>query len=439
MTQRFVKFLLVGVLALAVASCCVKPAKAEAPEKVIGQWYGLILRLVRHTPDFSPPVASRSFAYFGISVYEAMASGQPEKMRSLAGQVHGLTPVPARETGKAYDEAVVLNAAMAEGAQTFFSHTGPSGQRAMAAFEKRLSGEVGKGVKRSVRLRSAAYGKAVADHILAWSENDGGANVENMGFPRDYKLNPAPGHWVPTSTIAVQQAPLLPSWGKNRTFAMPDGAVCDLPPPPAYSVDMASEFYKQADEVYQTSKTLTPEQKAIARFWSDDPMLSPTPPGHWVSIALQIFDHDKVGAAKQADVLARLGMAISDGFIGCWYSKYEYDLIRPVTYIKKNIDPKFETLLITPPFPEYPSGHSTQSGAAAAVMTQAFGEGFAFSDSTHVQDNIPTRTFKSFDEAAKEAAVSRLYGGIHFRAAIDRGLTQGACIGKYVNALKTLN
>jgi PAP2 superfamily len=438
MGLRFLKFLVIGLAVLALSACCVKPAKADSPEAVIGQWYGQILRLVRHTPDFSPPVASRSFAYFGTTVYEALASGDAADMQSLAGQVHGLKAVPPREKGKAYDDAVVLNAAMAEAAKHFFSHTGPSGQRAMEAFEKRLLAEVTKGVKPAVAKRSAAYGKAISNHILAWSAGDGGANVVNMGFPRAYTLNPAPGHWVPTSTIGLQQVPLLPDWGENRTFVLPDGATCDLPPPPVFSTDKGSDFFKQAQEVYDVAKNRTPEQKDIARFWSDDPMLSPTPPGHWVSIALQIFARDKVPAKKQADVLARLGMAIADGFIGCWHTKYEYDLVRPVSFIKKVIDPKFETLLITPPFPEYPSGHSSQSGAAAEVMTQAFGANFAFTDATHIQDNIAARNFASFDAAAQEAAMSRLYGGIHFRAAVEQGLVQGACIGKYVNGLKTL-
>ena len=184
-------------------------------------------------------------------------------------------------------------------------------------------------------------------------------------------------------------------------------------------------------------QNLSPEQRAIARFWSDDPMLSPTPPGHWISIALQIFERDKVALDKSVDVLARLGIAEADAFIGCWDSKFQYDLLRPVTYIRRTIDPKWESLLNTPPFPEYPSGHSTQSGAAAVVLTNMFGENFAFEDATHARDGIKPRAFPSFWAAAEEAGISRLYGGIHFRAAIERGLEQGRCIGAFVNALRT--
>jgi membrane-associated phospholipid phosphatase len=135
--------------------------------------------------------------------------------------------------------------------------------------------------------------------------------------------------------------------------------------------------------------------------------------------------------------MARLGVTLADAFIGCWKTKYEVNLLRPVTYIRRTMDPKWESFLTTPPFPEYPSGHSTQSGAAATVLTQIFGENFAFEDASHEDDGLPARHFKSFWDAANEAGISRLYGGIHYRAAIDQGLEQGRCIGTYTNRLKT--
>ena len=200
--------------------------------------------------------------------------------------------------------------------------------------------------------------------------------------------------------------------------------------------DQASEFFKQAKEVYDTKNNLTAEQKTIARFWSDDPGLSWTPPGHWVGIVLDIMQQKKLPAAKASEALAKVGIAIADGFIGCWVEKYKYDYIRPVTFIKKKIDPKWETLLITPPFPEYPSGHSTQSGAAAEALTSVLGDNFAFDDDTHERDGLGVHHFNSFRDAANEAGISRMYGGIHFRAAIERGLDQGRCIGKYAAELR---
>ncbi len=425
-------------LCFIMVALAVPPAQAASvgADKVMRDWYRLILELVRHTPTYSPPVASRAFGYLGVTAYEALAAGDTT-MTSLAGQLNGLTPVPQREKGVAYDEAVVMQAALSSAAREFFGNTGPTGQRALKRMTEKLSSEVSAGLASDLVARSEAYGKSVTAHILAWSESDGGAKIENMGFPLEFTLNKGPSHWVPTSLINQQQLPLLPKWGENRPFVMQSGNACPLPPPPTYSEEKGSDFYKEAFEVYETVKNLTPEQRAVARFWSDDPMLSPTPPGHWMVIGLKILDDREASAAEHADLLARLGVTLADAFIGCWHSKFEYDLLRPVTYIKRVIDPKWEPVLITPPFPEYPSGHSTQSGAAATVLTAFFGENFVFTDSTHEKDKLPNRSFKSFWDAAQEAGISRLYGGIHFRAAIDRGLDQGRCIGEKAVALRT--
>ncbi len=410
-------------------------AADDRAREVLATWYKLLLELIRHTATYSPPVASRAFAYLGITVFEALATGNPG-LRSLSGQVRDLPPLPARAAG-AHDEACVLEAALAHAMQAHFGNTGPTGQRAMQAMVERMTGIAGAGVADDVAARSRAHGLAVSEHILLWSAADGGAVIENMGFPYDYDLTEGPAHWVPTSTIAVQQKPLLPKWGQNRPFAIPTEGGCGLPPALDYSEDPASEFYRQGKEIYDISKSLTEEQKEIARFWSDDPMLSPTPPGHWVSILLQLFERDNMPVERQAELLAMLGMGIADGFIQCWRSKYEYDLVRPLTYIRRVIDPKWEPLLITPPFPEYPSGHATQTGAAATVLAGLLGEDFAFDDATYEDDGLPTRHFGSFWQAAEEAGMSRMYGGIHFRAANENGLLQGRCVGAHVLGLKT--
>jgi hypothetical protein len=258
-----------------------------------------------------------------------------------------------------------------------------------------------------------------------------------LGFARSRSPGTTPGAWVPTSAIRLQQAPLLPGWGANRPFVLASGADCPVPPPPAYSEDPASAFFAEAMEVVAVTRSLTDEQRAIARFWSDDPMLSPTPPGHWTMIGWTLLLDEDAPLGRSAEVMALLGIAQADAFIACWDAKYRHDLLRPVTYIRKVIDPAWEPLLTTPPFPEYPSGHSTQSGASAVVLTALFGEDRAFTDTTHVDDGLPPRRFASIRAAAEEAGLSRLYGGIHFRAAIDRGLDQGRCIGARVAAIET--
>jgi PAP2 superfamily len=427
---------LVAAMGLSALSATAAEPGVPPPVEVLRDWYKLALALVRHTPTYSPPVAARTLAYLGVAAFEATASGDAE-LQTLAGQLNGLKPTPSRAAGETYDDAVVLDATLSAIVGNLFSNTGPTGQRAMTALADKLHAEVSAAAPPDVAARSEAYGRVVAEHVLAWSRDDGGAVVENMGFPLEYALTKGAAHWTPTSLIAQQQAPLLPDWGKNRTLVMPNGAACPLPPPLEYSEDKSSEFYKQALEVYQTRQTLTQEQRDIARFWSDDAMLTVTPPGHWISIALQVLAQENAGLARSVDALARVGLAVSDAFVGCWNTKFQYDLVRPVTYIHRVIDPKWEPLLITPPFPEYPSGHSTQTGAAAVVMTQLFGENFAFQDMTDRSDGLPPRNFPSFWAAAEEAAISRMYGGIHFRAAIERGLDQGRCVGQYVNALRT--
>ena len=434
--HRFTFASIAVITATLVAPLAFAEDPRPTPESVLVARYRLVLDLVRHTPTYSPPVASRAFAYFGVIAYEATASGRSD-LATLAGQLHGLAALPAREPGVPYDEAVVLDSALAAATERFFSNTGPSGQHAVQAVEAKLGPAVADALPTDVAERSRNYGRRLTDAVAAWADADGGARVENMGFPLNYTLNPATGHWRPTSTIAQQQAPLLPEWGGMRTFAVPSGKTCDLPPPLPYDAAKESRFYLEALEVHDVSAHLTDEQKSIARFWSDDAMLSTTPPGHWIQIAFQLFDREAMPIDRRVDLLARLGVATADAFIACWATKFEYDVIRPVTFIRANIDPDWTPLLITPPFPEYPSGHSTASSAMAEVMTRYFGDNYAFEDASHIRDGLPPRQFASFRAAAEEAAVSRLYGGIHFRTAIERGLDQGRCVSAYANALNT--
>jgi hypothetical protein len=427
-------------LAASATTVFMRPVVASpqrlSPTDVLHQWYGLILELARHTPTYTPPVAARTFAYVGVAAFECVAA-LDGALDSLSGQVSGLKPLSLRNGDKKTDLANALHAALQHVVAVLFNNTGPTGQRVMKAVGTKLDKALSSGVPSKNVKRSRAFGVAVAEHILNWSRDDGGADIHNLGFPESYTPDQKPGSWLPTSAIRIQQAPLLPAWGANRTFTANTATGCGLSQPPAYSEDKGSEFFKQATEVFQTVKNLTQEQRLIARFWSDDPMLSPTPPGHWVFITLDILKERNATLTESVEILARLGMAVSDAFVACWKSKYDYNTLRPVTYIKKMIDKTWEPILITPPFPEYPSGHSTQSGAAAEVLTAFFGEGFSFEDKTHVREKLPLRRFTSFHAAAEEAAISRLYGGIHFRAACELGLVQGRCVGKAINGLRT--
>jgi hypothetical protein len=432
--RQFLGFTLAAPFALS-ARPTLAASRADVSREVLLTWHKLILELVRHTATYMPPVAARAFGYIGVTAHEALATGNP-KLRSLAGQLTDLTALPARGEGS-FDDACVLHAALETAVLSLFANTGPTGQRAMQKMSEIMGRTASEGIAPDVVDRSVAHGRKVGGHVLAWAATDGGAKIDNLGFPRDYTAGTRPQDWVPTSAIRLQQAPLLPDWGRNRPFVMPNTAALDAPAHPAYDEAQDSAFYGFAKEVVDVSKSLTDEQKLIARFWSDDAMLTPTPAGHWISIVLQIADRDALPVEVISSALAKMGAAQADAFISCWSTKYKYNLLRPVSYIKRHIDKIWEPLLITPPFPEYTSGHSCQSGAAATVLTAALGDGFAFDDATHVAEGLPIRSFPSFAAAAEEAAVSRLYGGIHFRFGNEAGLAQGRAVGAFAAALRT--
>jgi hypothetical protein len=224
-------------------------------------------------------------------------------------------------------------------------------------------------------------------------------------------------------------------------MALRSAGDCGIGGPPEFSTDQGSAFFAEALEVFETVNDLSDVELGIARFWADDPGRTATPSGHSLSILTQVLRREDRSLADAAEVGARLGIAVCDAFIACWRTKFHHNLLRPVSYIQANIDPGWGDPVLggplpvaTPPFPEYPSGHSVQSGAAAAVLTSFFGP-VAFTDRTHEALGLPARSFDSFDAFAEEAAISRLYGGIHFRSAIENGLAQGACIGSTVAAL----
>lgn len=213
-----------------------------------------------------------------------------------------------------------------------------------------------------------------------------------------------------------------------------------LPPPPAFSSKVDSQFYQAALEVYTTVKALTPEQKLIARYWADDPWLTITPPGHSLAIATQVLEQEEASLEMAAITYAKLGIAVADSFIACWRDKYTWNLIRPLTYIQRNIDatwnkPSITDPVITPPFPSYPSGHASDSAAAMAVLTDLVGANYHFTDRSREDAGFAPRSFDSFMQAAEEAAISRLYGGIHYRFDSEAGLQQGKCVGERVNRL----
>jgi hypothetical protein len=395
-------------------------------------WFDLALRLITTTAGFTPPVASRALAYAGIALYESVVPGMPGH-QSLEGQLDGLSGLPGERGRRDLHWPTVANAALAGLLRHLFPTTSAENMAALDALETSLDDRF-RGLASDVLRRSQRRGRAVAETIFEWSKGDGGHEGELRNFPADYLPPMSPGLWQPTPPGFLRA--LQPFWGANRTFAVADGSACAPGDPTPYSEDPSSAFWAEAVQVYDTVNNLTDEQRAIALFWSDDPGATATPPGHSISITTQVLRQITAGLDTAAETYAKVGMAVADAFISCWESKYRYNLVRPVTYIQRLIDADWLPVLVTPPFAEYPSGHSVQSGAAAEVLTDLFGRGFAFVDRTHESRGLPPRAFRSFLRAANEAAISRLYGGIHFLPAIVRGLDQGRCVGRAVNDLR---
>lgn len=406
----------------------VPPASAFEAD-VATAWFTLALTLVRDTPGFSPPVASRAFAYSGVTLYEALVPGMPG-FRTLAGQLRELEPAP--EQSGEHHWPTVANAALASIVRRLFPTAPAERQADVDALERRIAQEFRASMPPGVFRRSVSRGRKVARHIFDWSRTDGGHEAYLDNFP-DYSPPVGQGLWVPTPPGFLPA--LQPFWETNRRFALAPDANCNPGPPPPYSEEPFSAFDAEARECYETTTNLTPEQEGIALFWSDDPVATSTPPGHWVSILTQVIEREDFTLDVAAEAYAKVGMAVADAFIACWHTKYRYDLLRPVTYIQRVIDPLWVPFRVTPPFPEYTSGHSVQSAAAAQVLTKMFGT-VVFTDHTHDYRGLTPRSFGSFVEAAEEAALSRLYGGIHFARAIERGLEQGRCVGRIVGRLR---
>jgi hypothetical protein len=412
-----------------------KPAELY-DAKVAHDWFDMFRTLTSKTAGFTPPVASRAFGYAGVALYETVVPGM-SRYQSLYEQLTQMPAMTSPEIDKEYNWAIATNFAMGYIARNFYA-TMPAEQ--LAAVKKledeTLTRIVGTS-SQEVIDRSKAWGIFIAQSVFEWSKTDGGHEGYAKNFPPTYTPPAGSGKW--TSTAPAFQKAMQPFWGSNRTF-IPQCAQNTQPEAPiAYSEVANSLFYIAASEVFATVRDATPEQKLIAKYWSDDPGVGGTPPGHSISMTTQVLRTENWNLAKTAETYAKVGIAVSDAFVSCWRCKYEHNYLRPITFIRAKLDANWLSPLATPPFPEYTSGHSVQSSATAKVLNESFGFNYGFIDKTHEArtdiDGRP-RQFKSFNDMAAEAAISRLYGGIHYREAIDKGVAQGLKVGEEVVKLK---
>lgn len=412
-----------------------KTENAESIHRAIKQVTDVIVHDI-----YSPPVASRTYAYISIAGYEAVVPGNPG-YQTLAGQLNGLTALPKPKAGHEYSYTLVSVHAMLTVAKAMVI----SEDKIQNFYTTIIKEFKEAGIPEKVFKNSIEYGQQVADHILAWAAKD---NYRQTRSFSKYALENDAASWKPTPPAYMKA--VEPHWNKLRPFIIDSAQQFKPSRPTPFSIDKNSQFYKEASEVRDIGLKLTEEQKAIANFWDCNPFKMNvnghvmyaskkiSPGGHWMNITRLACQKSASTVVQSLEAYACLSIVIADAFISCWDEKYRSRVIRPETYINQYIDGSWTPFLQTPPFPEYTSGHSVLSTGSAVMLSKIFGENFSFADSTEVEFGIAVRHFTSFKQAADEAAISRLYGGIHYMPSIVNGAEEGRNIGNFIaNKLKT--
>ena len=471
-----------GTMALcASATGCARSVPAADPQ-FVAQWMRTSLAVVR-AERLGAPVASRISAYGALALYEGYAADGRSTLRSLSGQLHGLAELPAVRDDEPVDGATVAAVAERVVLDSLLRDAMPGTRRAIDSLaDAQIAQRVAAGVDSGASARAAAHGRVIGNAILAWaatdsfyatrgrtftpsgkrSEWENTADVsqfipqtmsgqsdlvilDNPNVREDVERATAKGTFTnrpraegPTTLPAFNPVKATePYWGNLRPFVLADGDACAPPSPPPYSEARGSAFRAMGEQFYDSVKSLSPAQRDIALFWADNPVATGTPGFHWISVVNQMVARRSLNAEAAVELYTLTSLAIADAFIGCWREKYRSNVVRPVAYVRRTLDPSYQTVIPTPPFPEYPSGHSVQSGAAVHVLIALLGDTVPYADSTQMDIGQPARRFANFSAARTEVAMSRVYAGVHYFPAVTDGLTQGECIGRRVRALRT--
>jgi hypothetical protein len=388
---------------------------------------------------FTPPVASRIYAYTSLASYEALRFISPGNP-SLTDQMHGFGKMPVPDTAKKYDYVLAAS-------QAFFTvaHKVTFSVDSLKKYEKKLFDYFKETLEDSVYSRSVAFGDTVGKTILQRFKVDN--YLKSRGKPK-FLGSDEPGKWRPTPPDYLEGVEYC--WNTMMPFVIDSASQFPGPPPPPFNKDTNSQFFRMVKDVYDVRQNLTPEETTIARFWDDNPFVIEhsghmafgnkkiTPGGHWMGIAAIAGKKTNADEVMIAKTYALTAVALFDAFVSCWDIKYKWNYIRPVTVINESIDKTWTPLLQTPPFPEYTSGHSTITGCAATVLTHLYGDNFAFTDTSDLRYIGMQRDFKSFLQAADECSLSRLYGGIHYRYTVLESGKLGKQIGEYIMSRLTL-
>ena len=387
---------------------------------------------------FSPPVASRIFVYPNVAAYEVIAQNS-KTYSSLQGQLKGLDSIPALDPKSGVNkDLAALIAHMEVSKQLVFS------EDMIEVFRDSLYKKWENENADEFEV-SREYGLKVAERIKKWMGKDN--YKETRTLPKFSVFAKQAGRWQPTPPAYMDA--VEPHWGEIRTLVLDSASQFKPAPALPFSLDKNSPFFKEVQEVYDISLATKKkgddcEEIRIAQFWDCNPYVSVSqghmmfakkkisPGAHWMGIVKIACKINKADYDKTIFAYTKASIGMFEAFISCWDEKYRSNVVRPETVINQNIDENWKPLLQTPPFPEYTSGHSVLSTVAATVLTSIFGDNFSFKDDTELQFGLPSRSFKSFIEASKEAAMSRFYGGIHYRAAIENGMVEGKNVGDFV-------
>lgn len=428
---------LMPILLLAVVSCTQKGAQTDLNFfndqllycKTVKKLNDVVLQ-----NGFPPMIASRNYAYATIAAFECVAAGDNNYI-SLAGQIKHMPAMPKPITNDIDFSLAALFAFIKVGNSVTF----PEGSM-LGYYDdlKKMADSIG--MPSAVLKNTIAFSDTISTSIINWSKKDNYLQTRTAErYTVSYK---EPGRWIPTPPGYMQA--VEPHWREIRTMVLDSASQFRPVAPPVCDLkNKNSDFYKAMMEVKTIGENLTEEQKHIADFWDDNPSKLNvvghisfvtkkfSPPGHWMNIVGIGAKAAKADFNTTVAAYAETAIALYDAFISCWDEKFRSNYVRPETEINK-IDAKWYPYIQTPPFPSYTSGHATNSAAAAEIMTKWFGDNLSFTDTSLLEFGIKNREIKSFRAAAAEAAMSRLYGGIHYRFDNENGAEAGKRLGEFI-------
>jgi len=406
------------------------PAKRYSAD-VATAWIKLQMQLTKTTAGFSPGVTGRSFGYSGLTLYESIVPGMPG-YQSVALQLGAPIPSQAYNFKHSYYWPASANAAMASIIKNLFINTSAANKYSIDSLESAFTTKFQQDAGTEELNRSADFGRQVAGAMFEWSKTDGGAN-DYLNLPSGYVPPVGPGLWIPTPPAFAPAA--APFSGKYRSFVKDIAAKVQVGPPTPYAESGKSDFFKMVNEVYTISQSLTHADTITVRFWADLPGQF-NGPSHFTSVATQLIEKEHFALDDAAITYAKHGIALTDAGISCFKTKYTYNLVRPITYIRSVMGyPSWNTVIPTPPHPEYSSAHAVIMKATSVVLEDVFGKNYSFTDNTFSTTYGP-RSYSSFSAYAYEGAWSRILGGIHYRLSAEVGIEQGKKVGDIINKIR---